>query len=188
MTTSSRERIVGTAMRLFHHEGIHVVGVDRISHEAGVATMTLYRQFGGGKDDLVVAALQRWSDRWLARLRAELDRRGDDPAARFAGLWDALEGWLATEGVHGSFIASAATELRGQPGHPAHRVVDAHRLAFRRLLEELVEAAGAHDPAGLAAQLQVLIEGAIAFPMADRRVAVVRARVLAAIALGADAA
>jgi AcrR family transcriptional regulator len=187
MTTSSRERIVDTAMRLFHHEGIHVVGVDRISHEAGVATMTLYRQFGG-KDDLVVAALRRWSDRWLAWLRDQLDRRGDDPMARFTGLWDALEGWVTTEGFRGSFVASAATELRGQPRHPAHLVVDAHRVAFRRLLEELVEAAGAHDPAVLAAQLQVLIEGAIAFPMAERRAAIIRARVLAAIALGADAA
>jgi AcrR family transcriptional regulator len=187
MSASSRDRIVETAMRLFHHEDIHVVGVDRISHEAGVATMTLYRQFGS-KEELVVAALQRWSDRWLTWLREELDRRGDDPKARFAGLWDALEGWVTSDGFHGSFVASAATELRGQPGHPAHLVVDAHRLAFRRLLEELVQAAGAHHPVRLAAQFQVLIEGAIAFPTVDAPLAIMRARVLAAIALGTDAA
>jgi hypothetical protein len=155
-------------------------------HPSRPATSSMVRS--ADSRNLVAAALQRWSDRWLGGLREQVDRRGDDPTARFAGLWDALEGWVANEGVHGSFIASAATELRGQPGHPAHRVVDAHRLALCRLLEELVEAAGAHDPAGLAAQLQVLIEGAIAFPMADRRMAIARARVLAAIALGAAAA
>jgi len=127
-------------------------------------------------------------DRWLTWLHEKLGRCGDDPGARFAGLWDALEGWVTSDGFHGSFVASAATELRGQPGHPAHVVVDAHRLAFRRLLEELVEAAGAHHPVVLAAQLHMLIEGAIAFPSAEARLAIMRARVLAAVALGADAA
>jgi AcrR family transcriptional regulator len=55
-----RERLLGVAIRLFLEEGIRAVGVHRIVDEAGVAPMTLYRHFGG-KEGLVVAALEQWS-------------------------------------------------------------------------------------------------------------------------------
>jgi AcrR family transcriptional regulator len=48
------------ATRLFLEGGILAVGVDRIVEQARVATMTQYRHVGG-KDGLVVAALEQWS-------------------------------------------------------------------------------------------------------------------------------
>ncbi|HEX6676372.1 MAG TPA: helix-turn-helix domain-containing protein [Actinomycetes bacterium] len=181
------ERILDAAIWLFAQQGIAAVGVGRITVEAGVAQMTLYRHFGG-KDEVVAAALERWSIHWLQSLEAGIDRF-DEPVARFDALWDVLEEWFRGEGNAGSFVANAAAELRGQPGHPAHLVIASHRAALQQLLENLAKLAGALDPADLATQLQVLIEGAAALRMADRRMRAVRAaRGLAAAALSAASA
>jgi AcrR family transcriptional regulator len=183
-----RDRILTAATTLFHHEGIGAVGVNRIIGHADVAPMTLYRQFGG-KDALVAAALEQWGTQWLHRLADAMDRRGDDPGDRFEGLWDALDAWFAEDGFRGSFVANAATELRSEPDHPAQARIAHHRQAMRQLLEDLAKAAGAYDPAVLAAQLQVLIDGAISAAAVDRDPTAARgARELARAALGSASA
>jgi AcrR family transcriptional regulator len=187
MTETPRERLLRTATNLLYRDGIQAVGINRIVAEAEVALMTLYRQFGD-KDTLVAAALEHWSDQWLHWLADRIDRRGDDPQARFAGLWDALEEWFTSADFHGSFIASAATELRGEPGHPAHRVIERHRSAMRHLLGDLAKAAGAYDADELATHLQVIIDGATSVATVDGTLAPARnARALAAAALAASA-
>ncbi len=188
MSQTPRERLLETATSLLYRDGIQAVGINRIVAEAEVALMTLYRQFGD-KDTLVAAALENWSDHWLHSLRDHIDRSGDDPKARFDGLWDALEDWYTSDGFHGSFIASATTELRGEPEHPAHRVIAGHRAAMRHLLEDLAKANGAHDPDELATHLQVIIDGATSLAVADRTFGSTRnARALAGAALAAGAA
>ena len=162
-----RDRILDAATRLFYQQGIEVVGVNQVIDEADVAPMTLYRQFGG-KDALVAAALEQWSVQWLHRLSEAMDRRGDDPSDRFDGLWDELEAWFAADDFRGSFVANAATELRSEPDHPAQSRIVQHRQALRQLLEDLAKVAGAYDPAVLAAQLQVLLDGAVSAAAVDR--------------------
>jgi AcrR family transcriptional regulator len=180
-----RDRILDAATRLFYQKGIEVVGVNPVIDEADVAPMTLYRQFGG-KDRLVAAALEQWSANWLHSINDRIDRAGDDPQRRFDALWDALEDWFATDGFRGSFVTNAAIELRSKPDHPAHRVILAHRMAVDHLLEDLAKLAGASDPANLAAQLQVLVDGAITVAAADRRPGVAAdVRALATTALAA---
>ncbi len=200
MSDKPRDRILRAAVRLYSAEGIQAVGVNRVLAEADVAPNTLYRQFHS-KDELVAAALERWSGDWLGWLCDRMDRGGDDLRARLDGLWNALADWFASEGFRGSFVASAAAELRGNPDHPAHAVIAEHRAAMRRTLEGLVEL-GARDPGGLTAardpgavagQLLVLIDGAIAIAVLDRRAeAAARAGRLAAMLFGsgveADAA
>jgi AcrR family transcriptional regulator len=187
-TATPRERLLTTAMALLDKEGIQSVGINRLIAEAGVALMTLYRQFGD-KDTLVAASLQHWSTDWLQWLTEQLDRSGKDPEARFNGLFDALGDWFTSDRFHGSFIASAATELRGEPDHPAHRVIEGHRLAVRQLLEDLAKAAGSKAPGELATQLQVLIDGAIAMAAFDHsRAPAEGARTLALAAKAASAA
>jgi AcrR family transcriptional regulator len=167
MSARPRDRILTTATELFRSEGIGAVGVNRIIDQADVAPMTLYRQFGG-KDALVAATLEQWSTQWLHRLQDAMDRRGDDPSDRFDGLWDELEAWFAEADFRGSFVANAATELRSEPEHPAHAKIVQHRHAHRQLLEDLAKSAGAYDPTVLAAQLQVLVDGAISAAAVDR--------------------
>jgi AcrR family transcriptional regulator len=182
-----RDRILTTATALFQEEGIGAVGVNRIIGQADVAPMTLYRQFGS-KDALVAATLEQWGAQWLYRLADAVDRRGDDPGDRFDGLWDALEEWFAADDFRGSFIANAATELRGEPDHPAHARIAHHRMAVRQLLEDLAKAAGADDTAALAAQLQLLLDGAISAAAVDHDPAAARGgRALATAAIEAAA-
>ncbi len=182
-----RERILDTATALFDEEGISAVGVNRIIEEADVAPMTLYRQFGS-KDALVAATIEQWSTQWLHMLSDRLERYGDRAGARYAALWDALESWFASDDFRGSFVLNAAAELRSEPHHPAHPVIAAHRRAVRQLLEDLAKAAGAHDPAGLAEQLQVLMDGAIEIAALDGQLAAARtSRTLALAALGTGA-
>ena len=181
-----RDRILTTATALFSAEGIGAVGVNRIIGQADVAPMTLYRQFGG-KDTLVAATIEQWSVAWLHRLAEAMDRNGDDPGDRFDGLWDELEAWFAEDGFRGSFVANAATELRSEPDHPAQSRIVQHRQALRKLLEDLAKSAGAYDPAVLAAQLQVLVDGAISAASVDRdRTAAFGARALARAAITAS--
>ena len=128
-TTRPRERILDAATRLFADEGINATSVDRVIAEADVAPMTVYRQFGG-KDELVAATLERWSERWLAWLRDESwtgDEERAAAGARLESLWDALEKWFADEGFRGSYGDNVATELRAKPGHPAQAAIAAHR-------------------------------------------------------------
>jgi AcrR family transcriptional regulator len=174
-----RDRILAAATRLFLLEGIQAVSINRIIAEADVALMTVYRQFGG-KDELVAAALKRWSDQRLYWLTDRLDQCGDDPQARFRRLWDAIEERLGSAEHHGSLVAIATAELRSKPHHPAHAQIAAHRVAIRRLLENLAELVGATDPAALAAQLHILVEGLEAGGPADT--ANVRALANAAVA------
>jgi AcrR family transcriptional regulator len=180
-----RDRILDAATRLFSQKGIEVVGVNPVIDEADVAPMTLYRQFVS-KDRLVAAALEQWSANWLHMLNDRIDRAGDDPRRRFDALWDALEDWFASDGFRGSFVTNAAIELRSKPDHPAHQVILAHRMAMHHLLEDLAKLAGAADPEHLAAQLQVLVDGAITVAAADRRPGVAaEVRALATTALAA---
>ena len=166
-TTRTHEKILDAATRLFADEGIRATGIDRVIAEAGVAPMTVYRHFAG-KDDLVTATLERWSERWLGWLRHEAWLAGADPAARLDALWDALEKWFADEGFRGSYVANVAIELRARPGHPAQAVVAAHRAALRRLLEDLLTA-DVPPPAAAVLQLQMLIDGAVAAAVVDRQ-------------------
>jgi hypothetical protein len=126
------------------------------------------------EDDFEIAALRQSSERWLLWLNAELVRRGDTPRSRLLGLWDALEDWFTTEEFTTSLLATGATELRSEPGHPAHAVIAMHRRALFELLLELAEAAGVANPASLAAQVQVLVEGAITGAVVDRQPAIAR--------------
>ncbi len=125
-------------------------------------------------DDNTETALRQSSGQWLHWLNAELVRRGGTPTSRLLGMWDALESWFSSDEFATSLLASGGTELRGEPDHPVHAVISAHRDGLRELLLELAEAVGAPDPAGLAAQLQVLVEGAIAGALVDRQPTVAR--------------
>jgi hypothetical protein len=136
-----------------------------------------------GMDERRAAALERSSERWLAWLRRDL--AGRRPGEALAGLWDLLDEWFSSDDFHASGLAAAMAGMTGNGGDATRRAVAAHRRALRQLLEDLAAADGAADPAGLATQLHLLVEGAVVGALIDRHPAVTRhARELTQIALG----
>ena len=134
--------------------------------------------------DPAAADLERSSERWLTWLAVATIRRQDPPESALSALWDALEGWFASDDFAGSAVAAAVVAPPDGRGPAAHAVLVEHRQATRRLLEDLARSAGARDPAALAGQLLTLVEGAMAGALIDRHPGVARhARELTRIAM-----
>ncbi|KAB2344710.1 TetR/AcrR family transcriptional regulator [Actinomadura rudentiformis] len=152
----ARDRILRTATDLFYMYGIRGVGVDRIIAESGVAKATLYAHFKS-KDELVLAFLRQADEKWRRMLREAAAAAGDDPREQLIAMFDAI----APSGESGQFrgcvfINSASESL---PGTPVHLAAAAHKKSVREWATQLATAAGATDPALLARQLTVLLDG-----------------------------
>ena len=154
---TARERILTVACDLFYRDGIRAVGIDRIIAEAGVAKASLYANFRS-KDDLIVAYLACLRDLWEADVEAAL-ATVDDPVDRIRRLFEMVADDFADTGFRGCPFANAAAEYP-DADHPSRRVTDDYRSWLRSRLAEQAEAAGLDDPAGVAAALVLLYDGA----------------------------
>jgi len=147
-----QERILETTDRLFYGQGIRAVGVDTIAAEIGISKRTLYNYFPS-KDALIVAYLTR---RAIPRGVSERP-----PREQILGVFDWLERWFASKAFRGCPFVNAVAEI-GERAHPATRIAveqkERRRIAFRDILKRL----GVADPDGLATQLAILVEGAMA--------------------------
>jgi AcrR family transcriptional regulator len=150
--TAMQERILQTADRLFYGQGIRAVGVDTIADEVGISKRTLYNYFPS-KDDLIVAYLSR-------RLRPrETSER--PPAEQILGDFARLERSFADLGFRGCPFVNAVAELK-EPGHAANKLAFAFKEQRRVWFRDLLIRLGVADPEGLAMQLVLLVDGAIA--------------------------
>jgi AcrR family transcriptional regulator len=157
--TPARERILETAAELFYRDGYGAVGVDTIIARAAVAKTTLYRHFPS-KDDLIVAYLERADERfctWFEHAIAE----HQEPRAKLAGVFEAVASLAASPACLGCTFQGAASEFPSQE-HPGHRVARQHKQAVLDRLEELARDGGAEDPARLAGELLLVMDGAFA--------------------------
>ena len=152
-----RKRILEAAGRLFLRNGYRAVGVDTIVAEAGVAKMTLYAHFPS-KDDLIVAYLERANEQFWAWLEGAA-AGAEDPRAKLVAMFDAVGRLADSPQCLGCTFQGAAGEFP-DPEHPGHRVAVAHKQAVLDRLAGLAEAAGLRDPAELAQQLLLLMDGA----------------------------
>lgn len=160
----ARERVVATANRLFYEEGIHAVGVDRITAEAEVSKATLYTHFRT-KDDLVVNYLRDRSGQWQDFVRLELPQRGDTPEQRILAIFDLLGEWFTAPGYRGCPFINAEAEYGGE--HATHLVTLEHRAWVRNLfLVELAQADIA-DAEFVALQLVQLYDGSMVGTQAE---------------------
>lgn len=153
---SPRERLLAAADELFYAEGVQTVGVDRIVGRAGVAKASLYSTFGS-KEALVRAYLDSRHGAIIARLERAIARHAD-PRERLLAVFDAQAELFAEPGFRGCAFTSASAEAPA--GGLIQEAAAAYRAWMRALLRDLAEAAGAPDPAALAAELQLVYDGA----------------------------
>ncbi|MBM3599917.1 MAG: TetR family transcriptional regulator [Alphaproteobacteria bacterium] len=172
-----RARILATADRLFYHQGIRAVGVDTVADEVGISKRTLYNYFPS-KEALVAAYLE---GRASALPPSDLP-----PVEQVLGSFDRLERYFESQGFRGCPFVNAIAEL-SDAGAEINKIAidfkEGRRLWYRDLLVRL----GVADPDGLATQLRLLIEGAIATALVSRNAKVARSAGEAARALLAGA-
>ena len=159
MAVRKREHLLEVAQKMFCSIGFHSVSIDAIVAEAGVARMTVYKNFGS-KDELVVATLRREDKLFRQWLTSTVEALSRKPADRILGLFAALHERFASDGYYGCAFIRAGIEFP-DPRHPAHRAAREHKEMIRSYLRGLAAAAGARNPNSLAEQLYLLFEGAI---------------------------
>ena len=179
---SGRERVMRAAYDLFSRQGTRTVGVDAVISEAGVAKMTLYRNFAS-KDDLILAFLERRETLWtVGWVRAESQRRGDTPVQRLLAIFEIFGEWFARPDFEGCSFITTLLEVTNRDSAVRQASV-LHLANIRGYLCELAAEAGVADPDGFARQWHILMKGSIIAGAEGDTQAAARARELGILLL-----
>ena len=160
----TRTRIYGAAYALFYRKGFQRASLDDIAAEAGVMKRTLYYHVRS-KDDLAGAMLEHQHGFVLAEMARWI---GTETNARrlVDRLFDSVAAWAATDSPRrrwtGSGFTRMAMELADLPGHPARIATRRHKSAVQAELARRLADCRVPRPRAVAAQVQMLLEGAMA--------------------------
>lgn len=178
----ARERIVDAAYDRFSRAGTRAVGVDTVIADAGVAKMTLYRNFAS-KDDLIIAFLQRREEVWTFDwLRAEVLARETAPRARLLAVFDVFGGWFRRPDFEGCSFVTVLLE-HPSAGSRVHAAAVRHLENIRGFLRDLATAAGIDDADAFARQWHILMKGSIISAQEGDQSAAARAKKMGALLL-----
>ncbi len=161
-----RDHLLKTALRLFNQHGYTATGIDLIIAEAGVAKTTLYRHFDT-KEDLILAALQQRDEEARDAMRAFVEQHASDPVERLLATFDHVEAWFRDEQFRGCLFVSAAGEHK-DTANPVFRAAVLHKRLVLAYFEELAHAARVAEPKRIAAEINLLHEGATAIAQMTR--------------------
>jgi AcrR family transcriptional regulator len=151
--------LMDSAFLRFYRDGFRNVGIDQILDDVGISKTAFYKHFES-KEDLMVAALEDHQQKMHADfLRLVRERGGDSPLAQLRALFDAIENVLQSDQFRGCVFVNASIEFP-LPHEPAHVAAAKSKAAFERMVREIAERAGADDPAALAQELMLIMEGA----------------------------
>ncbi|RCK70232.1 TetR/AcrR family transcriptional regulator [Desertihabitans brevis] len=156
---SMRERLVEAATELFYAEGLRAVSVDKVIERASTTKVTFYRHFSS-KDALVVAHLERRAEQERAGVTGAIEQAGGDPAQALRLISETLGVMSCQPGFRGCPFINAAAEYP-DPDSEVRKTVAAHRGWCRQTFEDLVRPLDLPDPAGTAADLMLLRDGAM---------------------------
>jgi len=155
---SARKRIFETASELFYRNGIRAVGVDAIAARADTTKMSLYRSFLS-KDELVAEWLRDHDAKFWQAWEAMSQKYPGDARKQLRVAFELLVKHVSDPAARGCPMANAAVEIR-EKDHPAKKVIEGHKAKLRARLAELCGRTGAEEPAVLADELFLLMEGA----------------------------
>ncbi len=155
---SARKRIFDTAAELFYREGIRAVGVESIAARADTTKMSLYRNYPS-KDDLVAEWLREHDAKFWQMWDSMSQKHPGQARKQLQAAFALLAKHVSDPGARGCPMANAAVEITDKD-HPARKVIEAHKGKLRARLAELCAGTGAREPALLADELFLLMEGA----------------------------
>jgi AcrR family transcriptional regulator len=159
MPTKTRDRLLESALWRFYRDGFRNVGLDQILEEVGISKTAFYKHFES-KDDLMVAVLDAHTGRMQQDFRdaiAKDDSR--DPIERLRAVFDVVERYADQSGFKGCIFVNASIEFP-LAHEPAHRAAMRNKAAVEDVVRTLAEEAGAADPAALARELCLIMDGA----------------------------
>ena len=164
MSVSKRDHLVSTALQLFSQQGFRATGIDLVLKEAGVAKKTLYNHFES-KDDLIIAALQKRDEDFMAKMRTSIARlapqqEGDPRMARILAFFDGLDEWFRSDSFNGCTFVNASAEYP-RSDCPIHQACEEHKSLVMATLEELLTDLNLSDTTLVARQVALLADGAI---------------------------
>ncbi len=165
----ARDKVFAVAADLFYRKGVHAVGVEEIVKEAGVAKISLYRNFAS-KDDLVVAYLEDRSRAFLRQWDEAFVRYRDDPRAQLRAIMTYIAERTTEDGYRGCPFINFCAEFP-DPSHPGRRVAQATKRALRERFLWLAEALRVPQPQELADGFLLLVEGAYGISQLPSRLA-----------------
>jgi len=155
---SARKRIFDTASELFYRKGIRAVGIDAIAAQADTTKMSLYRSFPS-KDELVAEWLRDHDAKFWQTWESMSYKYPGEARKQLQAAFALLVKHVSEPAARGCPMANAAVEIT-EKDHPARRVIETHKTKLRARLAELCERTGAREPALLADELFLLMEGA----------------------------
>jgi TetR/AcrR family transcriptional repressor of lmrAB and yxaGH operons len=164
MTSDVKQRMIEKALVLLARKGLQRASFSEVLGASGAPRGSLYHHFPGGKDELVLAAMNEASRRALTVLEALKGQPADRVAESFTSIWATLltrshlEAGCAVVAVT---LASESAVLRERAGE----IFRAWRELLSRMLTEGGVPRGRSD--GLAAGLIAACEGAVAIARAE---------------------
>jgi AcrR family transcriptional regulator len=159
--TTTRERILIAASKLFYSEGIRAVSVDAVAAKAGLTKRTLYYHFRS-KDDLVAAYLTARDQPNMVLFRRWFDEARGPLSAKVQAIFRQLAHNAGHPKWKGCGFLRTSVELANLPGHPAIKIGAAHKKKFESWLREEFEQADIGSATLLARQILLLLDGSFA--------------------------
>ena len=161
---TTRERILFAALDLFHSEGFHAVGLDRILAAVGVTKTTFYNHFES-RDALIEEAIKT-RDAWDAKAFEQRLRvhGGYKPRDLLLGMFDVLDEWFTHPDYRGCIFLHACAEFPA-PTDPINQAAAAHYAVSQETIGEIAEAAGIAEPRAFAQRWSLLLQGALTHRM-----------------------
>ena len=159
MPSSTRQRLIESAVRRFYRDGFRNVGLDQVLDDVGISKTAFYKHFEC-KEDLVLAALEM-KNCWLQDTLREMvrERGGASPVGQIRALLDVVDLIIDADEYQGCIFVNVALEFP-LPHEPAHVAAAQHKYAIEEIVQDLASRAGATDPRQMAQELCLIMEGA----------------------------
>ncbi|MBX9767307.1 MAG: TetR/AcrR family transcriptional regulator [Bdellovibrionales bacterium] len=155
---SAKDKLIGTALRLFYRYGVNAIGVDRIIAESNVAKMTFFKHFPT-KRDLILEFLRVRDQRFAEWFTKTLESRVKDKKRKIVAAIEAVEIWFKSPDFRGCAFINTTAESGPEKGEEKTLCLS-HKKHFAKILEELAANDGYKNPAIIADQLAIAIDGA----------------------------
>ncbi|MDR6371006.1 AcrR family transcriptional regulator [Chryseobacterium bernardetii] len=131
-----RERILNTAMVLFHRQGYNNTGINQIIDEAEVSKASFYQHFKS-KDDLCIEFLNKRYDYWVSELE-KFTSEAETLQEKFQKSFDFLIDMNEREDFRGCSFLNILSEIPGDKDE-IHKVIRDHKIKLRESFNEDIQ-------------------------------------------------